>query len=481
MKGLLLGTVTSFKKQRGFGYIKPDKSHLGDKVSCHWKTIKSTEKWPTLVEGMRVAFKAGKDEKKAGGWKTTEVYTEDGKEISIKDTVILLENGEKYRGECTSWNKVKGEGLIKAHEEGPWLKKRLRVLRSDIDPDAGATSLRKGQQVQFQVTKDKSVYRAVNVVLPGVSKAMKAIKSVGKTEKVAEKQAEKKDLKKGAQKRPLEKANKDTNGLAPKKINLGVKKQMKRSQLQSGTYGGMEVSVEDVIEVGVLLKSSWVGSLIGKKGATIREIKKLSDANMQFGNDEIQYAGASFKVFAISGTMNQVADACKVVAVKVGEAAQTLEYKIVFLVPDDYCGMFVGKKGSTINEIRGEVDLRVRVVLSQTPLMLPGASMVNVCTVFGPRENVKDAIERTVAVLGGISARIKKQMMEPPQMPQWEGDRFGGNRFGGNRFGGYRGNFQDIGASKAGRLANDWVPGASRVSLDWGRGPPGGGRRQWKA
>jgi len=472
MKGLLLGTVASFKKQRGFGYIKPDKSHLGDKVSCHWRTIKSTEKWPMLVEGMRVAFKAAKDEKKVGGWKTTEVYTEDGKEISIKDTVILLENGEKYRGECTSWNKVKGEGLIKPHEEGPWLKKRLKVLRSDIDPDAGTSFISKGQQVQFQVTKEKSLYRAVNVILPGTTKSKNAAKPEGKTEKHAEKPTQKKITKRGAPKRKLEEANKDTNSSAPKKIKVGVKKQVKRSQLESGTYGGMEVSVEDVIEVGILLKSNWVGSLIGKKGATIKEIKKLSDANMQFGNDEIQYEGASFKVFAISGTMNQVADACKVVAAKLGEAAQTLEYKIVFLVPDAYCGMFVGKKGSTINEIRGVVDLRVRVVLNQKPLMLPGASMVSVCTVFGPRENVKDAIERTVGVLGGISARIKNEMVEPPQMPQWDGDQFGGDRFGG-----YRGKFQDLGAALGGRRANVWGPAVNQGSLDWGRGSRGDGRR----
>jgi len=478
MKGLILGTVTSFKKQRGVGFIKPDKSHLGDKVSCHWKTIKSTEKWPTLVEGMRVAFKAAKDEKKQGGWKTTEVYNKDGKDISTKDTIILLENGEEYRGECTSWNKVKGEGLIKPHEEGPWLKKRLRVLQSDIDPDAAATFLSKGQQVQFQVTKEKSVFRAVNVILPGaakakkVAKAKKAEKAEVKIAKDQVKPSEKKAVKKGTQKRQFEEANKDTNGSAQKKMKVGVKKQMKRSQLVSGTYGGMEVSVEDVIEVGILLKSNWVGSLIGKKGATIKEIKKLSDASLQFGNDEIPYEGATFKVFAISGTMNQVADACKVVAVKLGEAAQTLEYKIVFLVPDAYCGMFVGKKGSTINEIRGEVDLRVRVVLSQQPLMLPGASMVTVCTVFGPRENVKDAIERTVGVLGGISAKIKKQMTEPPQMPQWDGDRFGGDRYGG-----YRGNFQDIGAEVGARPANVWGSSVSRGSLDWGRGSRGGARR----
>jgi len=149
---------------------------------------------------------------------------------------------------------------------------------------------------------------------------------------------------------------------------------------------------------------------------------------MKFGDNEILIDGGVFKVFAISGTMNQVADACKVVAEKLGEAAQTLDYKIVFLVPDLYCGMFVGKKGATINEIRGDQEQRVRVVLSQDPIQLPGSSAVTLCSVFGPRENVKDAIERTVAVLGAISVRLKNQMMEPPQWGEgrWDGGGYRG-------------------------------------------------------
>jgi len=142
------------------------------------------------------------------------------------------------------------------------------------------------------------------------------------------------------------------------------------------------------------------------------------------GDEEIKIAGSGCKVFAISGTMSQIADACKVVTEKLAEAAQALEYKIVFLVPESYCGMFVGKKGSTINEIRGDMDLRVRVDLSRDPIVLPGNSRVTLCTISGPQENMKDAIERTVAVLGAISTRLRKQMSENRQ----RGDRDGGYR-----------------------------------------------------
>jgi len=261
-------------------------------------------------------------------------------------------------------------------------------------------------------------------------------------------------------KRQLSVANKKMDKKAEKKMNVGANKQMKHAQLESGMYGGMEVSAEDVIEVGILIKSQWVGSLIGKKGAIIREIKNFSKASMQFGNDEIPAEGGMYKVFAISGTMNQVADACKLVAVKMGEASQTLEYRIVFLVPDSHCGIFVGKKGSTINEIRGEVDLRVRVILSQDPLILPGANKVTICSVFGPRQNLIEAIERTVAVLGGISARIRQQTVEPPQ---W------GNELGGA----YGGNMQDMGWGQGGgRGGFDRSPvgrWATTTTQDWGQ------------
>jgi len=463
MEELFLGTVIDFKKQRGFGNIKPDNtSDFGAKVFCHWKTLKTSDKWPALTVGMRVAFLAERDVKKAGAWKTTEVYTEDGEEISLDVEVKLLNKGKKYKGVCKSYNKGKGTGLITPDGRGPWPKTGVKVLRSDIDSDGSTPFLKKNQRVQFQLTKETDGYRAVNITLPNGGKiptggkpknkpkesnksAPKSNKSASKSKKSAPKGGVK--IEKSTRKRKLSKENKSKAPPAKKRNKSKEKEPMKKAQIESGVYGGMEVDAEDTIEVGVLLKSHWVGGLIGKKGATIREIQKLSNADIKFGQEEMEVEGHMYKVFAVVGTMNQVADACKVVAMKLGEASQSLEYKIVFLIPDSYCGMFVGKKGSTINEIRGSMDLRVRVVLSQEPIQLPGSSKVTLCTLFGPRENVKDAIERTVAVLGGISARLKKQMMEPQQ---WGG---GDNVWDG----GYRNNPREsVGWGQNGRRGSEW-------------------------
>jgi len=163
--------------------------------------------------------------------------------------------------------------------------------------------------------------------------------------------------------------------------------------------------------------------LIGKKGVTINEIQKVSKANIEFGKEEIALGVRHNKVIVVTGTVNQVADACKVIAVKLGQASSSLEYKIVFLVPDQFCGMFIGKKGSRVKEIRGDVDQHVQVVVSKDPILLPGSNKVTLCTIYGPRENVRNAIERAVSALGAISLKIDKLTMDPVQLRDgaWNG------------------------------------------------------------
>jgi len=343
MEALFLGTVISFKKQKGFGHIEPDdKKKFGDKVFCHWKTIQTSEKWPTLVDGMRVAFQAERDPRNKDLWKTTEVYDEDGDEVTT-------------------------EGGKKAANSNGQKAQKGRIRKRPIS----------------KVTKDK--------------------KSV-----------------------PIKK-----NKSSASYFTFAGNK-IKRSQLSSGSYGGMDLNDDDVIEVGLLIRNHWAGSLIGKKGVVINKIRKLSKANMKFGDDDVDVNGAMYNVFAVNGTMNQVSDACKMVANALGESAQSLEYKIVFLVPDQYCGTFVGKKGSTINEIRGEQDKGVRVVLGQDPIMLPGSVKITLCSLFGPRENMQDGIERTVAVLGAIAARVNR-----PMDMEWGGGWYAGQK--GNRMEGRSG------------------------------------------
>jgi len=432
MEALFLGTVSSFKKQRGFGHIEPDdKSKFGDKIFCHWKSIQTSDKWPTLIDGMRVAFKAEREGRNSSQWKTTEVYAENGEELTAQEPLPLLQKGKKYKGSCKSYDKRKGEGLIIPTGKGPWGENGVKVIRSDILCDGGTPYLKPKQRVQFQIAKEEACYRAVNITLPNGKKIL--IEGGKKEDEGGNKW--------GARKRPISKVANNKNLPAKKKNKSGAAyatfsgHKIKRTKLPTGTYGGMELKEDDVIEVGLLIRDHWIGSLIGKKGVTINEIRKLSEANMKFGDDNIDVNGAIYNVFALNGTMNQVSDACKMVASMLGEASQSLEYKIVFLVPDQYCGTFVGKKGSTINEIRGEQEEGVRVALGQDPITLPGNVKITLCSLFGPRENMQDAIERTVAVLGAISARLRR----PRQMDMEWGGGWSNEGYRGNTGGGWRG------------------------------------------
>merc|ERR1719233_1209097 len=70
-----------------------------------------------------------------------------------------------------------------------------------------------------------------------------------------------------------------------------------------------------------------------------------------------------YTVCAISGTKAQATNAAKLVAVFTGEAAQSPNYKLEFLIPDGYCGIFVGKKGANIRKMQGTGNEKVSMNL----------------------------------------------------------------------------------------------------------------------
>jgi len=287
---------------------------------------------------MRVAFQVEEYEGKDASWKTTEISTEDGDEINNDKEGLVLIKGKIYKGCCKSWNKNNGTGFIKPDGKGPWAKPVLKVLLSDISCKGESPALRKGLRLQFQVSKNGAGYKAVKVTLSGGRNVpSETVKKNAVQAKASAKKTQKKTPKRKLSKvtniknSPAKKAKKKIVSVSRKK---SASVTFNHSEMPSGTYGGMEIDEEELIEVGIILRSHWMGSIIGKKGATIKEIRKLSEANMQCGDNEVEIDGGFYKVFAISGTMNQVADACKIIAEKLGEAAQTLEFTMAFLVPD---------------------------------------------------------------------------------------------------------------------------------------------------
>jgi len=195
-----------------------------------------------------------------------------------------------------------------------------------------------------------------------------------------------------------------------------------------------------VVEIGLLIRKHWVGLLIGKKGATIRELTQLSRAKMNFGDDDVEVDQEMFHVMALSGTRDQLKKACVAVAEKLAEVNQSEDWKLVLLVPDMYCGMFIGKKGANVKKMKGEGGTNLWIKLSQNPIKLPGVSEATTCSIFGPKDGVTKAIDVAAVILGDISASMqeamkKEQDMQPIQSPSYGGG-FGPSLGGPPSYGG---------------------------------------------
>jgi len=222
---------------------------------------------------------------------------------------------------------------------------------------------------------------------------------------------------------------------------------MKRPRFSGFIADDNQPDENEVVEVGLLVRLHWVGILIGKKGATIKQLSKVSNAKMMFGDDDIVVDQEKYHVMAVSGTRDQIKKACCAIAEKLAEETQSKDQKLVFLVPDTFCGMFIGKKGANVKKMKAVGGDKLWIKLSQEPIELPGVTKATTCTVYGPKEDVQKAIEVVAETLGDISSSMK-QNTETEQPPPSYGEGFGQGRGGPPGYGGgpsgYGGGPRDI-------------------------------------
>jgi len=157
------GTIVSFYRNRGFGFIKPAKG--GKQVLVHWSNLVTDDKWPSVKRGTKVEFKL--DEKDNGGKRSAkEVTLEGGKKIPIflPDTSNRVSNDDDiYSGTVKFYEWRKGFGVIKPDEEITWndvtSKDGVFFLRDAIISSGGnkgmVLNLRHGTKVTFKVHADK--------------------------------------------------------------------------------------------------------------------------------------------------------------------------------------------------------------------------------------------------------------------------------------------------------------------------------------
>jgi len=181
------GTVESYWKWHGYGFIKPEQTGLvpGDKLFIHWSSIQTEDRFPFLLKDQEVEFGL---QKWTEGWGEKKTLTLRGKKITMpgganiavqesvdkeKKTFVGAQN-LRYSGKLKFFNPMKGFGYITLDEgykfEGETVPTEIKVEGSEINAGGKRTRMKlENLAVEFGIVKNRkgTDFLAYNVTLPG--------------------------------------------------------------------------------------------------------------------------------------------------------------------------------------------------------------------------------------------------------------------------------------------------------------------------
>jgi len=176
-------------------------------------------------------------------------------------------------------------------------------------------------------------------------------------------------------------------------------------------HGSRDGPSDNETEIGLCIPKRFVGGIIGPKGKFIREIRKESGIRIQFGEDAFKNQdGVPCVVLCAFGTKEQIAKGCQLIAERVASLSMSLESKLVFMVTKEWVGMVIGKKGANINAMKKAGGKGLWIEVSRESIQLPAGLDINTVTLYGPRDKVGNALEKTVDVLGDIAKMAKRNI-----------------------------------------------------------------------
>lgn len=129
----------------------------------------------------------------------------------------------------------------------------------------------------------------------------------------------------------------------------------KRSQSEDGDRGGNGKRVRgDAMDTRWLIKSAQVGGVIGKKGASVKQIREESGACVSVLNKKNSMEKSPEQLMLIRGTFSEIASGVEMVAQALNRSMETdanESLKMRMLVPAVQVGAIIGKGGETIKSI----------------------------------------------------------------------------------------------------------------------------------
>jgi len=113
----------------------------------------------------------------------------------------------------------------------------------------------------------------------------------------------------------------------------------------------------------ILVPSDSVGAIIGKQGATIKQIKQTTHAKVDV--DKVESSNSPERVVSIRGLQENCIHACREILRIMYEDAQNKnksnEIVLKVLAHNNFIGRIIGKSGNIINTIKQETDTNITV------------------------------------------------------------------------------------------------------------------------
>ncbi|XP_062343217.1 insulin-like growth factor 2 mRNA-binding protein 3 isoform X2 [Osmerus eperlanus] len=185
---------------------------------------------------------------------------------------------------------------------------------------------------------------------------------------------------------------------APDAVPLGGRRGFApRGSSRSGSPGlGARPKLQSDVPLRMLVPTQFVGAIIGKEGATIRNITKQTHSKIDIHRKE--NAGAAEKPITVHSTPEGCSNACRtIMEIMQKEAVDTKfteEIPLKILAHNNFVGRLIGKEGRNLKKIEQDTETKITI------------SPLQDLTLYNP--------ERTITVKGSIDAcsRAEEEVMK---------------------------------------------------------------------
>uniref|UniRef100_A0A7E4W018 KH domain-containing protein n=1 Tax=Panagrellus redivivus TaxID=6233 RepID=A0A7E4W018_PANRE len=164
----------------------------------------------------------------------------------------------------------------------------------------------------------------------------------------------------------------------------------------AGTSNGGTPQMSVVLTIRLLMQSKEVGSIIGKKGDHVRQIREKSGAKVNISD-----GSCPERIVTITGNVATIHKAFSMICKKSEEDLQALPNSVPqppitmrLIVPATQCGSLIGKRGSKIKEIRESTGAAIQVATEMLP-----TSTERAVTISGTCNAIIDCMQEICTIL----------------------------------------------------------------------------------